>query len=90
MADSRALPDQSSAKCYVAGWDAICGLPLGHDGAHVQQRGPGSTSWFTPTPRWDGLLNRWVKPDEPEYEAGLKRLRNPRAHWAASDEKDGG
>lgn len=61
--------------CLAAGWDSICGLPEGHDGAHEQRCGPGCSIWFAPTPRWDGRLGRWVKPDEPEYEAGLERLR---------------
>lgn len=73
------LDRQSSAMrvpCLVAGWDNICGLPQGHEGGHRQDKGPGCSLWWSATPRWDGLLGRWVKPGEPEYEAGLERLRD--------------
>lgn len=80
----------AEVKCYVAGWDSICGLLQGHDGAHRHDRGPGCTIWWSATPRWDGTLNRWVKPDEPDYEAGLERLRDVDRRLAAFREEQRG
>lgn len=84
MASSQ--PSPSDARCLIEGPTNLCGLAVGHDGWHEAQVGAGSSSWFQPFPRWDGRLNRWVKPGEPDVDDAREAvMRELLAHARLSD-----